>query len=158
MIRKKILLLGDFNVGKTSLIQRYIDNTFDDKYLTTIGVKISKKFLPVGTIECELIIWDVEGATPQKQIPEQYLVGASGAIIVADCNREETIENLEGHIKHFKAVNPDGKYVVAYNKSDLLSAEQHEHFDLKPETFLTSAKRGEHVNDLFSTLAKEIFT
>ncbi len=156
MIRKKILLLGDFNVGKTSLIRRYIDNTFDDKYLTTIGVKISKKFLPVGSLECELIIWDVEGATPQKRIPEQYLVGASGAIIVADCNREETMSSLEEHIKRFKAVNPDGKYVVAYNKSDLLTPQQLEHFHMVPEGVLTSAKKGEHVNQLFGTLAKEI--
>ena len=156
MIRKKILLLGDFNVGKTSLIRRYIDNTFDDKYLTTIGVKISKKFISVGSFECELIIWDVEGATPQKRIPEQYLVGASGAIIVADCNRQETMANLERHIKCFKEVNPNGKYVVAYNKSDLLTPQQLEHLTVVQGGVLTSAKKGDQVNQLFGSLAKEI--
>ena len=156
MIRKKILLLGDFNVGKTSLIRRYIENTFDDKYLTTIGVKISKKILSVDKIECEMIIWDVEGETPQKKIPENYMLGASGAIFVADCNREETIKNLDKHIKRFLAVNPDAKYVKAYNKSDLLTDQQKELFVLDNSSFLTSAKDGVNINRLFSTLAKEI--
>ena len=80
MIRKKILLLGDFNVGKTSLIRRYIDNTFDDRYLTTIGVKISKKMVELHGMECELLIWDVEGATSRKSISSAYMKGASGAI------------------------------------------------------------------------------
>ena len=158
MIRKKILLLGDFNVGKTSLIRRYIDNAFDDRYLTTIGVKISKKKLTADQTECELIIWDVEGSTPQKKIPESYMLGASGAIFVADCNREDTIHNLEGHIERFLTINPNARYVIAYNKSDLLTTQQKELFPLDRNGFLTSAKEGENVNRLFSSLAKEILT
>ncbi|WP_292654111.1 Rab family GTPase [Nitratifractor sp.] len=156
MIRKKILLLGDFGVGKTSLIRRYIDNTFDDRYLTTIGVKISKKILEIRRIECELIIWDIEGSTPIKKIPKSYMFGAHGAIFVADCNREATIKDLAEHIETFLTVNPKAKYVIAYNKSDLLSAEQKADFPLEENAFLTSAKEGENVNRLFSTLAEEI--
>ena len=156
MIRKKILLLGDFNVGKTSLIRRYVDNTFDDKYLTTIGVKISKKIVSANDLECELLIWDVEGSTPIKKIPERYMLGASGAIFTADCNREETIENLDSHISRFLDVNPGAKYVIAYNKSDLLTEQQRELFTLNKGSFLTSAKDGSNVNKLFSKLAKEI--
>lgn len=156
MIRKKILLLGDFNVGKTSLIRRYIDDTFDDTYLTTIGVKISKKILDIDDKECELLIWDVEGATPQKRIPENYLLGASGSIFTVDCNREETIDNLDSHIQRFLAINPGAKYVVAYNKSDLLTDQQRKLFTLEKNSFLTSAKDGANVNQLFTQLAKEI--
>ena len=158
MIRKKVLLLGDFNVGKTSLIRRYIDNAFDDKYLTTIGVKISKKLLSVGQKDCELIIWDVEGSTPHKKIPESYMLGASGAIFVADCNRIETVDNLKEHIERFLAVNPEAEYVIAYNKADLLKKEQKEQFALEENSFLTSAKEGDNVNRLFSNLAKEILS
>lgn len=158
MIRKKILLLGDFNVGKTSLIRRYIDNAFDDTYLTTIGVKISKKMLTINKTECELIIWDVEGSTPQKKIPESYMLGASGAIFVADCNREDTIDNLGDHIERFLTINPGAKYVKAYNKSDLLTEQQKEQFSLEKNEFLTSAKKGENVERLFRDLAKEILT
>ena len=156
MIRKKILLLGDFNVGKSSLIRRYIDDTFDDKYLTTIGVKISKKVLAIDDKECELLIWDVEGATPQKKIPESYLLGASGAIFTVDCNREETLENLDGHIRRFLLVNPNAKYAVAYNKSDLLAEQQKELFVLEKNSFFTSAKDGTNVNRLFTQLTREI--
>jgi len=156
MIRKKILLLGDFSVGKTSLIRRYIDHTFDDTYLTTIGVKISRKQLEIEQLSCELLIWDVEGETPIKKIPHAYFKGASGAIFVADVNRSETLENMGNHISTFLLVNQNAKYVIAYNKADLLSIEQRESLTLPGNTFLTSAKEDENVDMLFTTLAKEI--
>ena len=156
MVRKKILLLGDFNVGKTSLIKRYIDDTFNDRYLTTIGVKISKKYLLLEEQECEMIIWDIEGSTPQRKIPESYLLGASGAILVADCNREETINNLDSHIERFLKINPHAKYVIAYNRADLLTDQQKELFTLDQNSFLTSAKESLNVNRLFLSLAKDI--
>ena len=156
MIRKKILLLGDFGVGKTSLIQRYIDNSFSDSYLTTIGVKISKKLLNFNEIECELLIWDVEGATANKQIPHTYFKGASGAIFVCDVNRKSTIDDLYEHINTFLVVNKDAKYVIAYNKSDLLTIQQKEALNLSGNMFLTSAKDDTNVDKLFTTLAKEI--
>ena len=156
MIRKKILLLGDFAVGKSSLIQRYIDNTFDDRYLSTIGVKISKKMLNVETIECELLIWDIEGATSVKKIPHSYFKGASGAIFVCDVNREESIESVNEHINTLLMFNNQAKYVVAYNKADLLSVTQKELLILSGNTFLTSAKEDKNVDTLFTVLAKEM--
>jgi len=156
MIRKKILLLGDFSVGKTSLIRRYVDNTFSDTYLTTIGVKISKKLLKLESVECELLIWDVEGATSIKKIPNSYFKGASGAIFVCDVNRKETIDGLNEHINTFLMLNPESKYVVAYNKSDLLNVQQEEALDLTGNTFLTSARDNRNVDNLFTMLTKEI--
>ena len=156
MIRKKILLLGDFGVGKTSLIRRYIDQTFSDSYLTTIGVKISKKLLTLDTIECELLIWDVEGATASRKIPHSYFKGASGAIFVCDVNRKSTMDDLHEHINTFLIVNKDAKYVISYNKSDLLTIQQKEALNLSGNMFLTSAKDDTNVDMLFTTLAKEI--
>lgn len=156
MIRKKILLIGDFNVGKTSLIRRYVDNAFDDRYLTTIGVKISKKSCLINGIECEMIIWDIEGSTPTKEIPLNYYKGASGAIFVTDVNRKETFENLDIHKERFLTQNKDASFVVAHNKSDLLSQAQHAKFSLNEYTFLTSAKDNKNVEMLFKTLMKKI--
>lgn len=156
MIRKKILLIGDFAVGKTSLIKRYVDNTFSDSYLTTIGVKISKKRITLNEIECELLIWDIEGATSIKSIPHSYFRGASGAIFVSDVGRRETIEGLNEHINTFMMLNQKAKYVVAYNKSDLLNTQQKEALQLSGNAFFTSAKSGSNVETLFTTLAKEI--
>ena len=156
MIRKKILLLGDFHVGKTSLIRRYVDNSFDDSYLTTIGVKISRKQIMLQGESYELLIWDIEGATPQKRIPKNYFNGASGAIFVADISREETIEHLVGHIEDFQSVNPDASYVTAYNKADMLTTAQQDAFVLDSSTFLTSAKEDMNVSLLFETLARRM--
>jgi len=156
MIRKKILLIGDFNVGKTSLIRRYVDNAFDDSYLTTIGVKISKKMCTINNIECEMIIWDIEGATPTKQIPLSYYKGASGAIFVTDVNRIDTFENLVTHKERFLTANTTASFVIAHNKSDLLSKEQQKTYILNEHTFLTSAKDDKNVEILFKTLMKKI--
>ena len=156
MIRKKILLLGDFHVGKTSLIRRYVDNSFDDNYLTTIGVKISRKQIVTDHESYELLIWDIEGATPKKRIPKNYLKGASGAIFVADVSREETIKNLEAHIEDFRSVNPGAAYLTAYNKADMLTPAQQDAYPLGDSVFLTSAKENQNVSLLFETLTKRI--
>lgn len=156
MIRKKILLLGDFNVGKTSLIRRYVENTFDDTYLSTIGVKISKKLCTIEEMECEILIWDIEGATPTKKIPLSYYHGAAGAILVADVNRSETRESIEEHKSTFLSQNPNASVVVAYNKADLLTQMQKDHFHLDSHTFFTSAKDNLNVEDLFICLVKDI--
>lgn len=156
MIRKKILLIGDFGVGKTSLIRRYVDNAFDDNYMTTIGVKISKKLLHIDDIECELLIWDIEGATTTKSIPHSYFKGASGAIFVADVTRHETVLGINEHVNTFMMLNQDAKYVIAYNKADLLTVQQKEALDVPGNTFFTSAKSDMNVEALFTTVAKEI--
>jgi len=156
MIRKKILLIGDFGAGKTSLIRRYVDNAFDDKYMTTVGVKISKKLLHIHNIECELLIWDIEGATSTKSIPHSYFKGASGAIFVADITRRKTILGINEHVNTFMMLNHDAKYVIAYNKADLLTVQQKEALDVPGNTFLTSAKSNMNVETLFTTVAKEI--
>ena len=160
MIRKKILLLGDFSVGKTSLVKRYIDGTFDDKYLTTIGVKISKKHLTLKGVECELLIWDIEGSTPSKKISLGYYRGASGAIFVTDLTRKETVEGLESHKDIFLLENPDAKFVVAHNKSDMLSeiARDKMNVNIDKNSFLTSAKNGENVEELFTTLMENMLS
>jgi len=156
MIRKKILLLGDFSVGKTSLVRRYVDGAFDDKYLTTIGVKISKKVLTFANFECELLIWDVEGSTPSKKISLGYYKGASGAILVSDVGRRETIENLNQHKDIFLVENPNAVYVTAYNKADKLSKVARDNITLDEDTFFTSAKDDENVDELFMRLMEKM--
>jgi len=156
MIRKKILLLGDFSVGKTSLVRRYVDGSFDDKYLTTIGVKISKKLFNIKGEDHEMIIWDVEGSTPSKKISLGYYRGASGAILVGDITRKETIEGLAAHKEVFLSENPDAKFVIAYNKADMLSDMARERITLDSDIFLTSAKNDMNVERLFMKLMEKM--
>ncbi|MFK5975182.1 MAG: Rab family GTPase [Sulfurovum sp.] len=156
MIRKKIVILGDFAVGKTSLIRRYVDGSFDDKYLTTIGVKISKKLVTIDEVDTELIIWDIEGKTPSKSIPSSYYKGASGAIFVTSVNRSDTLISLKSHIDTFLHINPKAKYLIAHNKADLLDDAQKDEFILNSYSFLTSAKSSNNVEMLFSKITRDI--
>ena len=169
VITKKICLLGDFSVGKTSLIRRFVEGKFNDKYLSTVGVKISRKSLTIdGETDrkrIELLIWDLEGQTKFKSITPTYLKGASGSIIVADLTRIDTLDNLSQHLELFTKINPHSWATISLNKADLINQEKlHKLVELYGnsrqeqvvETYLTSAKTGNHVNDLFQKLAQKI--
>ena len=169
LITKKICLIGDFAVGKTSLIKRFVDRQFSDQYLSTVGVKISRKTVEINTLntlkktEIQLLIWDIEGKSKFKSILSNYLQGAQGAIIVADISRQETIDHIREHLELFYSVNPKGgKILVALNKSDILDKESLEQsceqvfFDQQNKviaTYTTSAKTGENVDKIFQELA-----
>ncbi|KOR35709.1 GTP-binding protein [Planktothricoides sp. SR001] len=170
MISKKICLVGDFNVGKTSLIRRFVDRQFSDQYLSTVGVKISRKNVDleeVGgkkNVQVQLLIWDLEGSTKFKAIAPTYLQGSKGVIIVADLTRSETIEHIQDHIKLFLSMNPKGQIIVALNKSDLLDevkiAKMMASYQLDSEKisaiYNTSAKTGKNVDEIFQTLTAKI--
>ncbi|NES90956.1 Rab family GTPase [Okeania sp. SIO2B9] len=168
MISKKICLVGDFGVGKTSLIRKFVDRQFSDQYLSTVGVKISRKKvdLPKTDVEknnvLQLLIWDLEGHTKFKAIAPSYLQGASGGIVVADVTREETIKNIYERLDLFLSVNPKSVAILALNKSDLVDAEIINQLLSKFEdqederviaTYSTSAKTGENVDEIFEKLS-----
>jgi small GTP-binding protein len=166
-ISRKICLIGDFGVGKTSLIRRFVDQQFSDQYLSTVGVKISRKLVELipasaDVQQINLIIWDIEGSNKFKVLAPNYLQGARGAIIVGDVTRRETLEHLGEHIQRFSAINPQSYIVVALNKSDLSEAEYLENIKKMYEfsnqiyvlsTYLTSAKIGNNVDEIFQRLA-----
>ena len=121
----KIVMLGDFAVGKTSMVKRYVYDLFDELYLTTIGVKVSKKEMametPAGTRNVTLLLWDIGGLVDVRNLTTQYLQGASAAVVVADLTRLGTITQIEAHIREFLAVNPRGIVTIAFNKVDRFS-------------------------------------
>jgi len=160
MIAKKIVLIGDFSTGKTSLIRRFVDNQFSDAYLSTIGVKISRKSITVEDNDIQNIIWDIEGGTESKALNSSYLLGAHGTIIVADITRESSITNIQGYIDLVYGVSAKTEIVIALNKSDLLSSSDAQGLienlreqlsDIKYIS-LTSAKNSEGVTALFEQL------
>lgn len=163
-LSKKVVMLGDFSVGKTSLICRYVENAFRDEYLTTIGVKISRKSVVLEARETtvQLLIWDIEGQTGIKTIPSHYLVGASGGIVVADATRPDTVASVAGHVAHFRDVNPGSPVLVAVNKTDLvpdvqtLLTQPDTGWEGVVRTLMTSAKSGEQVEALFRALAEAV--
>jgi len=167
-ISKKMCMIGDFGVGKTSLIRRFVDRQFSDQYLSTVGVKISRKSIALEntkhpeSVTAQLLIWDLEGHTKFKGIAPTYLQGASGVLIVADVSRTETVERISEHVKLFSSVNPKGSIIVALNKVDLIDEEK---LALLVEishaigqgkvlaVYTTSAKTGKDVDEIFHKLA-----
>ncbi len=165
MISKKICLVGDFGVGKTSLIRRFVEQQFSDQYLSTVGVKISRKTLE--SVNLQMLIWDLEGHTKFKAIAPTYLQGGSGAVIVADVTRQETVERITDHIKLFLSVNPKGSIVLALNKSDLVEDEkltklthlvQLQYSEQVLGVYQTSAKTGLYVDEIFNKLGQSIMS
>lgn len=175
-ISKKMCTIGDFGVGKTSLIRRFVEREFSDRYLSTVGVKISRKTVELEGVKgqdilpVQLLIWDLEGHTKFKAIAPSYLQGASGALIVADVTRMETIENLSARIELFSSVNPKGSLIVALNKADLLEddkvaklldsareiASNASGGELVLSTYATSAKTGAFVDEIFYQLSERM--
>lgn len=168
-IAKKICLIGDFSVGKTSLIRCFVDRQFSDQYMSTVGVKISRKLVTVSLNErteprdVQLLIWDIEGQTQFKSISPSYLQGANGAIVVGDLNRIKTVEHIKEHLDLILSVNSKGlNIIVALNKSDIIKEQDLENskqlvqFKNYPQvisTYITSAKTGHKVDEMFQLLA-----
>ena len=168
VISQKVCLVGDFGVGKTSLIRQFVDRQFSDQYLSTVGVKISRKLvsIPDNTqAQLQLIVWDIEGSTRFKAIAPTYLQGAKGAVIVADVTRESSIQNLEDHVQLFRSVCPKSSLIMALNKIDLMEDNERDEIfqeistkfsSLKIPVYATSAKTGENVDKIFQTLATQM--
>jgi len=170
-ISKKICLFGDFGVGKTSLIRQFVECQFSDEYLSTVGVKISRKLVNVFTKDLndeqnlQLLIWDIEGSNKFKAVAQNYFQGSKGAVIVGDVTQPETLNHIREHIQTFLAVNPKSYIVVALNKSDMIAAEYLEkirqmyQFTDKNnilDTYITSAKTGHNVDEIFQALATRL--
>ncbi|MFM2268087.1 MAG: hypothetical protein RL757_1528 [Bacteroidota bacterium] len=159
MISKKVILTGSFGVGKTSLFNRFIYQQFSDKYLTTIGVKVNKKSVFVEENEISLLLWDIAGEVSQDKVPVSYFLGAGGIVYVIDLNRPITFKNMESDIKLLQEMLPDGIVTVVGNKVDLIEPEQLEEIKKTlsmPLNFVTSAKNGDHVEEMFLDLATKL--
>lgn len=164
MIKKKICLIGSFAVGKTSLTRRFVSDEFSDDYLTTLGVKIERRDVDLDGTTVGLMIWDLAGRDEFSRVQKSYLVGASGLLFVADGTRRETVEEMLEEVDSVRqALGNDVPAVVLLNKADLveeweLDSAQVEELAESFTVFTTSALTGEHVDDAFTALSREMLT
>ena len=159
MISKKIVITGHFGVGKTSLFNRFLTNTFSEKYLTTIGVRVDKKSLVIDGEEISLVIWDLAGEVSQEKVPRSYFLGASAIIYVFDLSRPATFSRLEDDLAYINSVLPNVLIRKVGNKKDLVSDQTLK--DIHSQTqpyFFTSARTGENVEELFEGIARALLT
>ena len=158
MIRKKICLLGAYAVGKSSLVRRFVHSEYDDRYLTTVGVKVEKKQCVVGDHDVSLVIWDLHGEDRWQEVRASYLRGTAGALLVADGTRIETLEVMRKLRRRLLEQNPDAHVVTLVNKMDREQEfaanvdEWRAGVDWGPVVF-TSALSGHGVEEAFQSLA-----
>lgn len=170
ILKLKICLVGAFAVGKTSMVERFVNNRFGEKYLTTVGISVSQKLMPPfhnlqrgRRIQHKFVIWDIAGLEKFDSMVMNYFRGASGALAVADLTRPDTVDDLENICSKFITVNPNAAILAVGNKHDLIDNEDAVHSKLKQlaaayttEVLLTSAKTGEGIEQAFISLSQRI--
>lgn len=163
MNTSKICLIGDFSVGKTSLVKRYVINEFDETYQTTVGVKIdTKEMHEHGN---KLIIWDIAGSSRLDTVKKSYLQGTSGYLLVYDTNRPATFDvamELQQKTSEFIGDIP---FVLIGNKSDLTdytgTLQEVTYSDQINKSIIhlkTSALTGEGIEQAFTAISAAVLT
>jgi small GTP-binding protein len=169
-LKIKLCLLGDGAVGKTSLIDKYVENSFSEEYLLTVGTRTSKKKIMIRNpnlnkdIHLTLIIWDIMGQYSfRKVLHSTFLKGAKGAMIVCDLTRKETLENLDRWVDTLFVEGQVMPFIVIANKNDLKNKHEFNVSDVNKissayltTTLTTSAKTGENVENAFKLLGEKI--
>ncbi len=161
MIKKKICMLGAFAVGKTSLVQRFVNSIFSEKYQTTIGVKIDQKMVTINNTEVNLMLWDIHGEDNFQKVKPSYIMGAAGYFIVVDITRGQTLGMGMNLQKMADKISKGAPYIVLFNKTDL----ERDEWDISDQVIddlknkgipviFTSAKEGTGVEEAFTKLTE----
>jgi hypothetical protein len=159
MIQLKVCMVGSFAVGKTSLVRRYVETLFSDKYQTSIGVKVDRKDVMVGTTQVRFIIWDLAGEDAFCRMQTTFMRGAAGYLLVADGTRAHTLDASLELQRKIEAAAGTIPFALVVNKQDLESQweVQSERLERLAENglpvFRTSAKDGLGVEAIFAHLA-----
>ncbi len=162
MFKFKVGMLGAFAVGKTSLVQRYVHSLFDERYQTTLGVKIDRKSLVIDNEVVDLILWDLAGEDEFMEIRESYLRGSAGGVLVADGTRAETLDIAVALRSKLEETVGDVPVVLMVNKADLA-----DNWTIEPERlealrregwilFESSARTDDNVEQAFTELARQM--
>ena len=159
----KLVVIGDFGVGKSSLITRYVKDKFDSDYISTIGVDFLVKEVSLKDQEnamAKIVIWDIGGQEAWRKKLRMYLKGADGAIVVCDLTRPKTANNVPMWIDYLKEYTGNNiPFILVGNKIDLKEKSVSKDYIAKlagkeNEYFLASAKTGEVVEQFFSCITE----
>jgi small GTP-binding protein len=163
----KLVILGDPNVGKTSLVLRFTNDAFKRTYIPTLGVHVSNKIFKVGDSLIQLVLWDIAGQQKFEVMRQQFYLGSDAIFIVFDLTNPKTYSNVASWyfdvIKLLKGTQKLPGYVIG-NKKDLIDNIKIDPSDaiqlaksLNLDYIETSALTGEHVKDAFHTIAEILY-
>ena len=163
-IALKFLVLGDGGVGKTTLLNRYVNGKFLNAATMTIGVEFLSKQIQIGTISCQLILWDISGQDRFRFMIDKYMRGASGALLLFDTTNMKSFVNIGKWVNLVRKYYENLPILLVAAKSDLeefsivadiYAKKTKERFDMV-DFIKTSSKTGMNVKLAFETLANYI--
>ncbi|TLZ92874.1 MAG: GTP-binding protein [Methanobacteriota archaeon] len=167
-VKAKVCLVGDVAVGKTSLIRRFVQDEFDDRYIATVGTKVTKKTVEVewrgAPAMLDMMVWDIMGEKGFRALlRDAYFEGSHGVIAVCDLTRKDTFYDLNNWVQMIRKQVGNVPIVFLGNKMDLLERRVVSEEELarmgtihSASHFLASAKTGHGVNEAFQALADAI--
>jgi Ras-related protein Rab-11A len=163
IIEIKLILLGDISVGKSSILGRYIDNSFTEDYQCTLQVETKSKIIDIDlNTSVKMNIWDTVGQEKYRNLTRQYFRNCQGAIIVFDLTRKDSFDGVQKWIDELKDFSSNIPILIAGNKSDLIN-EREVNEDVienfvknKYMYYDVSAKNGSNVSLAFDKIRTEI--
>lgn len=161
----KILVIGNSNVGKTSLFSRYSTNEYTDIYSTTIGVDLFLKTIYYGNTNkiLKLQLWDATGIERFRNIIKSYYKGTDGFIIMYDITNRKSFEDIDDWMTQLDNKNLNSRILIG-NKIDLENSKREVLYNEGKELsekynidfFEISVKNNINIENMFNTLLKNI--
>lgn len=160
----KLLLIGDSGVGKSCLLLRFSEDSFQTSFITTIGIDFKIRTIDMDGKRVKMQIWDTAGQERFRTITQAYYRGAMGILLVYDVGDEETFANIKNWVKNIKQHAKEGvQQILLGNKADAedrrkISTERGQQLadDFNMKFFETSAKTGMNVEKAFFTIARDV--
>ncbi|XP_012223144.1 ras-related protein Rab-24 isoform X2 [Linepithema humile] len=165
----KIVLLGNATVGKTSLMERYVHDTFNDSrpYQNTIGTVFAAKRVQVNDVSLVMGIWDTAGSEKYDAMTRTYYRGAKAAIVCYDITKSNTFQKAKYWVRELRSIEENCKVYLCATKKDLCDAglasdnpDLHNAVEryangTQTKLFVTSSKTGENVVELFDEIIQD---
>ena len=159
----KLLLVGDSNVGKTSLLLQYTDNVYPTQHAATVGIEYKVKNIIYKNYNVKLQIWDTAGQERFHSITNNFFHNADGVLFVFDLNNNKSFEGIKNWIQESEEIGDYFQKLLIGNKSDLedrkIPLSEIEEFCLKKNLIYleTSAKNNINLKEAFNKIVELVF-